>query len=266
MLLNPLRYGLGERNVCEPPATELKETFTDYLHHAKLVIFQEIMNFEGLNLENKLKVMLAAPPDMLRVRMFGRGFYETPNIVQAIFMSNYKDALHISQGDGRYFAVWSDVQPLSVKYYSDLWKWLDGAGCGLVVRWLLDRDLSSFNAKEPAPMTDFKTDLIKTSHSPLKHQLLDMIESMDYPFNVDCVRSSDVNKVLRDKYSAKAIASVLSEVGCVNKECKRSSGVRNKVSLFAIRNIKQWSDRSVKLWLIEYNSRTNRSYLDEVPA
>ncbi|MBE0435642.1 MAG: bifunctional DNA primase/polymerase, partial [Methylomicrobium sp.] len=86
-LLNPLRYGLGERNVCEPPATELKENYTDYLHHAKLVIFQEIQTFEGLNLENKLKPMLAAPPDSLRVRLFGRGFYETPNIVQAIFMS-----------------------------------------------------------------------------------------------------------------------------------------------------------------------------------
>lgn len=64
--------------------------------------------------------MLAAPPDMLRVRLFGRGFYETPNIVQAIFMSNYKDALHISEGDGRYFAVWTDAAPMPKEYYNDL--------------------------------------------------------------------------------------------------------------------------------------------------
>ena len=48
LLLMPLRYGLGSANVCKPPAGELKESFTDYLHHSKLVICQEIQTFEGL--------------------------------------------------------------------------------------------------------------------------------------------------------------------------------------------------------------------------
>jgi len=255
MLLNPLRFGLGSANVCEPPAGELKESFTDYLHHSKLVIFQEIQTFEGLNLENKLKPMLAAPPDMLRVRLFGRGFYETPNIVQAVFMSNYRDALHISEGDGRYFTVWTDATPLDKDYYSDLAQWLDGGGNGLVVRWLLGRDLSSFNPKQPAPLTQFKTEMIGTSQSPLKHLLRDMIEAQDFPFNVDCVRSLDVAKALRDKFSAKSIGSVLSEIGCIPMMCKRATGKRETVSLFAVRNLGEWRQRSMIKWLEEYDER-----------
>lgn len=255
MLLNPLRYGLGAANVCEPPAGELKESFTDYLHHSKLVIFQEIQTFEGLNLENKLKPMLASPPEMLRVRLFGRGFYETPNIVQAIFMSNYRDALHISEGDGRYFTVWTDAEPLSKEYYSHLWKWLEDGGNGLVVRWLLDRDISGFNPKQPAPLTAFKAEMIGSSKSPLKHQISDMIDAADYPFNVDCVRSIDVAKAMRDKFSSKSIGSVLGEIGCVQLMCRRASGTRGKVSLFAVRNQGEWKLRSPIKWLDEYDAR-----------
>lgn len=255
MLLNPLRFGLGSANVCEPPAGELKESFTDYLHHSKLVVFQEIQTFEGLNLENKLKPMLAAPPDMLRVRLFGRGFYETPNIVQAIFMSNYKDALHISEGDGRYFAVWTDATPMPKEYYNNLARWLDGGGNGLVVRWLLDRDIGDFNPKQPAPLTRFKSELIGTSKSPLKHQIEDMIAAGDFPFNVDCVRSIDVAKAMRDKYSAKSIGIVLSELGCLPMMCKRSTGKREKVALFAVRNIEEWRQQSALKWLDEYDAR-----------
>lgn len=257
MLLHPLRYGLGAANVCEPPAGELKESFTDYLHHAKLVIFQEIQTFEGLNLENKLKPMLAAPPDMLRVRLFGRGFYETPNIVQAIFMSNYRDALHISEGDGRYFAVWTDQPPLSKEYYDELWSWLEFGGNGKVVRWLLDRDLSDFNPKQPAPSTNFKRELVETSKSPLKHLLQEMIEAKDYPFTVDCVRSIDVARVMREKYSSKSIGIVLAEIGSIQMVCKRSTGKRETCSLYAVRNIDEWRQRSMIKWLDEYDARKN---------
>lgn len=259
MLLNPLRYGLGAENICEPPAGELKESFTDYLHHSKLVIFQEIQTFEGLNLENKLKPMLAAPPDMLRVRLFGRGFYETPNLIQAIFMSNYRDALHISAGDGRYFAIWTDKEPLEPEYYKHLADWQAGGGNGMVVRWLLNRDISQFNPKQPAPPSAFKHKLLETSKSPLKHLLEDMIAAQDYPFNADVVRSIDIGKTLRDKYSSKVIGTVLSEIGCYQKTCKKSTDDRKKVSLYAVRNIgesvKDWRDDEKfkdKEWLDEY--------------
>lgn len=267
MLLNPLRYGLGAANVCEPPAGELKESFTDYLHHSKLVIFQEIQTFEGLNLENKLKPMLAAPPDMLRVRLFGRGFYETPNLIQAIFMSNYRDALHISAGDGRYFAIWTDKEPLEPEHYTKLANWQDAGGNGLVVRYLLNRDISQFNPKQPAPRSNFKDKLLETSKSPLKHLLQDMIEAEDLPFNVDVVRSIDIAKTLHDKYSSKVIGTVLSEIGCHQKRCKKSTGDRKSVSLYAVRNIGEKGEAGVPVAMVGdvvLDWRNDKHFTDQV--
>ena len=253
MLLNPIRYSLGASNVSEPSATELNEQYTNYLNNTKLVIFQEIRNFDGVKLENKLKPMLAAPPDTLNIRMFGLGFHETPNIVQVIFMSNYQDAIHISKGDGRYFALWADVDPLDDKYYTKLANWLEEDGNGLVVRWLLERDISSFNPKAPPPMTNFKQAMVQESRSPLKQQLEEMIGALDFPFDKDIVRSLDISEVLKGKYTAKAIAGVLREIGCINKECKRSTGKREKLSLFAVRDCQNWDSKNATCWFQCYD-------------
>jgi len=82
-----------------------------------------------------------------------------------------------------------------------------------------------------------------------------MIEAQDFPFNVDCVRSLDVAKALRDKFSAKSIGSVLSEIGCIPMMCKRATGKRETVSLFAVRNLGEWRQRSMIKWLEEYDER-----------
>jgi hypothetical protein len=211
------------------------------------------MNFEGMKLENKLKPILAAPPDMLRVRRFNLGFYETPNIVQAIFMSNHKDAIHVSEGDGRYFALWSDVNPLGKEYYAELASWIEKEGNGLVVRWLLDRDLRLFNAKAPAPMTAFKKTIVNGSRSPLKFQIEEMISALDTPFDADIVRSADIVDALNGKYSTKAIGGVLAEIGCINKECKRSTGKREKLSLFAVRDYDNWDKKNASYWFDDYD-------------
>jgi len=133
-MIHPLIEGLGEDNVSQPSADELKEHFTEYLHHKKLIVFQEIKNFEKVEIENKLKPMLAAPPKVLTIRLFGKGFYDTPNIVCVIFMSNYCNSLKISKGDGRYFAIWCDVIKKEDTYYQALWAWLDSKIASITFR------------------------------------------------------------------------------------------------------------------------------------
>lgn len=124
-----------------------------------------------------------------------------------------------------------------------------------MVRWLLNRDISAFNPKQPAPLTQFKAEMIGTSKSPLKHQIEDMIAAGDYPFNVDCVRSVDVAKAMRDRFSSKSIGSVLGEIGCIQQLCKRATGKREKLSLFAVRNLDEWRSKSPIKWIDEYDSR-----------
>lgn len=235
-IIQPLIYGLGTWNVNQPLAEELLEQFTDYLHNAKLVIFQEIQNFEKLSIQNKLKPMLASPPEALRVRLFNRGFYETPNIVQCLFMSNHKDALKISDSDPRYFAVWCDKQRLPDSYYSELYGWLNDGGHAKVVRWLLDRDISSFNFAGPAPDTEFKREIRRLGRSSLEMELSELIDGEVFPFDIDFIRPLDVYKNVRG-CTIKSLARALDELGHVRREERVTrGGGRQRHTMWIIRN------------------------------
>ena len=240
-LIQPLITGVGSHNVSQPNAAELKEPYTDYLHQCKLIIFQEIENFEKREIENKLKSMLAAPPEVLSIRLFGKGFYDTPNLVSAIFMSNHRNALKISKSDGRYFALWCDVEKKENDYYQKLWQWLEDKGTAAVIKWLLQRDLSNFNCKAPAPRSDYKKQLIELGRSDTEMRLIDLIADAAPPLDFAVVQFADFKKALneisdnRDRpISNKELSSVLAEFGVIKRQVKSNETERKEYTLWII--------------------------------
>jgi len=240
-LFQPLIYAIGNNNVSQPESSELQEHYTDYLLDTKLVIFQEVMNFEKASIENKLKPMLAAPPDELRIRAFGKGFFTQPNVVQAIFMSNYRNALKISEGDGRYFAIWSDATRLSESYYTELYGWLNKDGMGLVARWLLDRDISSFKPKAPAPHTAYKTEIQDLGKTSLEMEIEEKIAGFTTPFHKDIIRLTDIGDKLQG--NIKQIGSALTNLGYKKKSYKRATGKRETLTLWIIRHAEEYDQK-----------------------
>lgn len=250
-LLDPLKRYLGTYNVSEPSAEELKETFTDYLHHKKLVIFQECQNFDKLNVENKLKPMLASPPDSLRVRLFGQGFYETPNLVQCIFMSNHRNALKISKGDGRYYTIWCDVEKQEPEYYQKLYDWLENEnGLGIVVNHLLNLDVSGFKFKSPPPVTAYKELMIDMSGTDLEMAFRERIDGRERPFDKDIIYPRDIlEQGGWEGITIKRMIGALDALGATPR-CIRTScdGNRAQLTLWCIRNQKKWKDASSSRW------------------
>lgn len=237
-LFQPLIHGIGVSNVTQPEGSELQEQYTNYLLNTKLVMFQEVMNFEKANIENKLKPMLAAPPEELRIRVFNKGFYTSPNLVQAVFMSNYRNALKISEGDGRYFALWTDAKRLTEEYYIEMYDWLNDQGNSLVVRWLLDRDVSSFNPKAPAPHTDYKSQIQDLGKTSLEMEIEDKINAYDDPFGKDIIRINDSTDNLSG--NIKQIGAALTNLGYTQIKCRRSTGKRERLTLWVIRNQEEY--------------------------
>jgi len=252
-LFQPLIHGIGVNNVSQPESSELQEHYTDYLLDTKLVIFQEVMNFEKASIENKLKPMLAAPPEELRIRAFGKGFYTQPNVVQAIFMSNHRNALKISEGDGRYFAIWSDATRLSEAYYTGFYNWLNKDGMGLVTRWLINRDVSHFNPKAPAPHTAYKTEIQDLGKTSLEMEIEEKIDGFITPFDKDIIRLTDVGDSLQG--NIKQIGSALTNLGYKKKECKKSTGKREKITLWVIRDLEGYEEKGTQeiIRIYEFN-------------
>jgi len=250
-LLEPLKRYLGHYNVNEPSAEELKEPYTNYLHHTKLVIFQECQNFDKLNVENKLKPMLASPPHTLRVRMFAQGFYETPNLVQCVFMSNHRNALKISRGDGRYYTIWCEVTPKADSYYQTLYNWLEGDyGYEIVVNFLLNRNVSHFNPTAPPPVNEYKKLITEMSGTDLEIMLQERIENNEPPFHRDIVKVSDIISVGGwEGVTAKRFATALDSLGAIPKKVRGTDEKRRTHNLWAIHHHKKWLEASSKKWL-----------------
>ena len=253
-LLDPIKRYLGSDNVSEPSADELKEQFTNYLHHTKLVVFQECQNFDKLSVENKLKPMIAAPPDHLRVRLFGAGFYTTPNLVQVVFMSNHRHALKISKGDGRYFTIWCDVEPKPTKYYTELYDWLrKEKGDEIVVGWLLERDLTDFRPTALPPHNEYKELIIDMSGTDVENLIHERITNKEMMFEKDVIKISDVFATGGwEGITIKKFATALDSLGCVPKKVRENHGKRKTHSLWAIHDTKKWSKASPADWLDAY--------------
>jgi len=263
-LFQPLIHGIGANNVSQPEATELTEVYTNYLIDTKLVIFQEVMNFEKAGIENKLKPILAAPPDELRIRAFNQGFTTQPNIVQGIFMSNYRNALKISEGDGRYFALWSDAERLTDSYYEELYEWMNKKdGKGLVTRWLLNRDVSKFKPKTSAPHTAYKAEIQALGKTALEMEIQERIDGFTAPFNNDIIRLIDTVEHLHGKnVTMKSVGTALTNLGYTPKTCKKAHGKREQLTLWVIRNKEKYKDKEPRELIKQYEYQVVDSSTD----
>lgn len=175
----PLMKFIGEMNSSVIDAARLDEPFSDWLVCVKLAILEEIhkSNYkDARGTENQMKPKLASPPEVLRIPRKGQVDMVQPNLVQFVAFTNYRDALHLSSDGARYFCVWSNAERRSQEYYAGLYAWLEAGGAYWVARWLLDRDVSQFDAKGPAPTTEWREEMAQEGKSDMEKELLEVVE------------------------------------------------------------------------------------------
>lgn len=192
LLIEPLRRALGLHNVQEILASELDSSFSGWLQHAKLFVVEEMMNFQKKEMMQRLKSYLAAPPHSLHVNpKYGKTF-TIPNLVAGIFFTNHEDAVAVEPGERRFFIIWSDARKQPPAYFAALTQWYKDGGAELAARWLLLRDVSSYNMLGEAPYTTARDDMRKAGLSKLDEWVETAIEEAAFPFDCDLVALDDV--------------------------------------------------------------------------
>lgn len=162
--LEPLRRALGAHNCATIGPEELTAPFNSGWIERQFLIINEAHTFHRRETMNKLKPLIAAPPDTLQVNRKNVAQYHIPNIINVVMFTNHEDALAPTQGDRRYWVhrCLIDEKP-SKAYFVRLWGWFNAGGDAAVFAWLMARDVSAFDPKEPAPMTEAKQDMIAAS-------------------------------------------------------------------------------------------------------
>lgn len=111
------------------------------------------------------KVKYLTTQDKLVVNTKGQPEYEVPNCGNIALTANYSDALRLDDDDRRAFVVQWGIrgQGEDKDFWTQYHKWLDDGGAAMVYSYLMSVDLTDFNPKGWAPMTDAKAEMTRAT-------------------------------------------------------------------------------------------------------
>jgi hypothetical protein len=128
-------------------------------------------------LENTLKPIIAAPPELLMINRKGLHPYMALNRVLVVAFSNERAAITISTEDRRWFCLWAECDKLPEAEAVALWNWYKNrGGFAAVAHYLATRDVSAFNPSAPPPMTEAKAIMTEQGQSMAESFIIDLIE------------------------------------------------------------------------------------------
>jgi len=151
-----------------------------YALESEILILNELKEPEASQrraLANKLKPIIAAPPETLPINRKGLHPYDMVNRMMVLAFTNDPVPISISSGDRRWFCVWSSAGRMDPSAAQDMWRWYRAGGFETIARWLADRDVSKFNPSAPPMWTEFKENLIENGMSMAESFILTQIRA-----------------------------------------------------------------------------------------
>jgi hypothetical protein len=178
-LYAPFLWSIGGptlANVASSRAEEVAGAW-GYSLESEVIVLNELRQGVATDrraLENALKPVIAAPPEMLLVNKKQQHPYYVANRIFVLAFSNERAAITIAPTDRRWFVVWSDAGPMPAQDAEALWDWYNDGGFAHVAAWLDARDVSKFNPGAPPMMTEAKLAMVDLGLSGGESALADM--------------------------------------------------------------------------------------------
>ena len=156
-----------------------------YQLECEILIINELKEPEAAArraLANKLKPIIAAPPEMLPINRKGLHPYDMVNRAFVLAFSNDPVPISIDSQDRRWFCVWSHAPRMDADKARELWNWYREGGFAAIASWLHARDVSAFNPAAAPQWTEFKANLVEHGMSMAESYLVDMIRARQGEF------------------------------------------------------------------------------------
>jgi hypothetical protein len=139
LLLQGLKNVVGTWNVSDVTTEMLDSQFNPWIK-AQIVCVQELAADQRFSLYNKLKPLIAAPPETVGLNQKNQRVIELPNLQNWIGTTNNAGAVALAKDDRRIFVLESPAVPQDRDYYRALAEAVD-KGRGEFLGWLQDYDL-----------------------------------------------------------------------------------------------------------------------------
>ncbi len=186
-IIEPVKRAVGSWNFGEvKPQHMLGNPFNDY---AKSIILRvneahDLGEFDRFKLHHHLKDYCAAPPDVLRVNEKHTKQYYIANVCGVIITTNEQTTgLYIPPDDRRHHVSGSKVkkEAFAEDYWNKLWRWIEDGGDSHVAAYLMQLDISAFDAKAPPPRTEAWWGIVHAGSAPENAELDDILDGLGRP-------------------------------------------------------------------------------------
>lgn len=237
-----MRTLFGEHNCSVIETNELKSEHNTYMEDKQFVTVEEMSAFGHRDVANTLKPLITQSVIPLRKKYANRR--NVPNTVNFLIFTNHWDALPLDQGERRFFVVGTDADRREIAYYDQLWSWTE-RNYGVVLNWLLKRDLSKFNPNARPPMTAAKREMTASARPVVEGEIARMIAEYEPPFDRDLVKVKRVLQVLSGYMREANLSNVqrglrANEAKNLGQKKALHQGREQKVSLWVVRNQEYW--------------------------
>jgi hypothetical protein len=151
-----------------------------YALETEVMVINELRQSEAKDrraLENQLKPLIAAPPDMLPINRKGLHPYMALNRLFVLAYSNERVAINLPTEDRRWFVIWSDAGRMSPAESVGLWAWYKSGGMSCVAAWLHQRNVAAFNPGLPPMMTEAKAIMVEAGMSGAESFLVELMRA-----------------------------------------------------------------------------------------
>ena len=205
-----------------------------YHLESEVLIINELREPSAMDrraLANKLKPIIAAPPEMLTINRKNMHPYDAANRAFVLSFTNDEVPISLSSQDRRWFCVWTTEPRMRTN---------DG-GFAKIARWLNDRDVSMFSPAAAPAWTEWKYNLVEHGMSSAESYLTDMIRRQEgefakgvlgAPFHAVCDRVA-LSAPPSVKVHINALLHAFNEAGWVNVGRIASREYPNKKQIFA---------------------------------
>ena len=163
-----------------------------YALESEILILNELKEPDAKErraLANKLKPIIAAPPEMLTVNRKGLHPYQMANRVFVLAFSNDPVPISLDSQDRRWMCIWSHAPRMAADAAARMWDWYKAGGFAAVGAWLHARDVSAFNPGAAPMMTEFKLNLVEHGMSMAESYLVELMRNRLGEFSKGVVAS-----------------------------------------------------------------------------
>ena len=183
-LLEPVKRTVGPWNFIEVMPSHMLGRFNGFLKAVVLRINEardlgEVNRFAWYD---HMKAYTAAPPDVLRCDE--KNLREHSICCGVIITTNHKtDGIYLPADDRRHYVAWCELckEDFAAGYWNSLWHWYSRGGYRHVAAYLLELNISTFDAKAPPPQTSAFWDIVTANRSPEDAELADVLDRLGNP-------------------------------------------------------------------------------------